>query len=117
MKHERAPETDKHGQPYCLHCGLIEAHWLLQGESCSGKPVLSVVPPADLSEFEKLSADPFTWIEEWNDKNGKVEIGKVELGYAVCLWVDRKTDHPLSTGVGPNLRHAFKNAIQGLTNF
>ena len=113
--HERAPETDNKGQPYCLHCGLIEAQWILNG--CSRKPTLSVVPVAELSETERFTVDPMAWVEEWNTKNGKVEIEKVEAGFAVCLWVDGKKDHPLSTGVGPNLPHAFRNAIQGLTNF
>jgi len=115
--HERAPETDNHGRPYCSACGMLEAEWTLK--ECDGRPVLSVVPPAELTEVESFMADPLAWLQEWNDKNGKVEHEKLEhekLGhvYAVYLWVEDVKARPISTGVAPTLTHAFQNAIKGL---
>jgi hypothetical protein len=111
-EHERAPETDHHGRPYCLHCGFLESMWPLN-ETCNRKPVLSVVPPEDLSEADRFMADPLAWLQEWNDKNGKVSHEKLELGYAAYLWVEGH-EIPFSTGVAPSLPHAFRNAIKGL---
>lgn len=120
--HERATETDNHGRPYCSACGMLEAQWSLK--ECDGRPVLSVVPPAELTEVESFMKDPLAWLQEWNEKNGKVEhyfspgnstdYGvALPAGYVVLLWVEDQT-RPISTGVAPTLTHAFQNAIKGL---
>lgn len=81
---------------------------------CDAKPVLSVVPPADLTELDRFAADPLSWLQEWTEKNGKVECEKLAPGFAVYLWVEGEEQIPLSTGVAPTLTHAFQNAIRGL---
>lgn len=98
----------------CPKCGGIPH---APTEECDTQPhedPNAGTPNEDLTELDRFALDPLGWFQEWNDKNGDVTFGKLASGqYVACLYVEGQ-EVALSTGAGPDLPHAFRNAIKGL---